>query len=128
MPRYAALKDGLTHLKRQVLTVYCVARDSRTPRFVRILALLVAAYAFSPLDLIPDFIPVLGYLDDLLLIPLGVWLISRLTPPEILADAKASASQLAKQPVSYCGAVIIAVIWFLALIFSGYWLYSALRV
>jgi uncharacterized membrane protein YkvA (DUF1232 family) len=111
-----------------VLSVYCVARDSRTPRFVRLFSLLVAAYAFSPLDLIPDFIPVLGYLDDLLLIPLGVWLIIRLTPPEILAVARASALKMAQQPVSYSGAVIIAVIWFLALVFSGYWLYSAFRV
>ena len=128
MPRCAALKDGLINLKRQLLTVYCVARDRRTPRLVRFLALLVAAYAFSPLDLIPDFIPVLGYLDDLLLIPLGVWLIIRLTPPEILADAKASALQLAQQPVSYCGAVIIAVIWVLVLVFAGCCLYSAFRV
>ena len=128
MPRCAALKDGLINLKRQLLTVYCVARDRRIPRLVRFLVLLVAAYAFSPLDLIPDFIPVLGYLDDLLLIPLGVWLIIRLTPPEILADAKASALQLAQQPVSYCGAVIIAVIWVLVLVFAGCCLYSAFRV
>lgn len=128
MPRCAALKDGLINLKRQLLTVYCVARDRRTPRLVRFLAFLVAAYAFSPLDLIPDFIPVLGYLDDLLLIPLGVWLIIRLTPPEILADAKASALQLAKRPISYSGAAIIAMTWFLALVFAGYWLYSAFRV
>ena len=128
MPRCAVLKDGLINLKRQLLTVYCVARDRRTPRLVRFLVLLVAAYAFSPLDLIPDFIPVLGYLDDLLLIPLGVCLIIRLTPPEILADAKASALQLAQQPVSYCGAVIIAVIWVLVLVFAGCCLYSAFRV
>ena len=65
-------------LKRQALTVYFAARDPRTPLPVRLLALGIAAYAFSPIDLIPDFIPVLGYLDDLILIPLGIALVVKL--------------------------------------------------
>src|SRR5687768_15685461 len=79
-------------LKQQTLVVYYVARDRRTPWLARGLALGVAAYALSPIDLIPDFIPVLGYLDDLVLVPLGVMLVLRMVPEEVLADARGRAS------------------------------------
>ena len=76
----AALRTKARALKRHALTVYFAARDPRTPLPVRVLAVCIAAYAFSPIDLIPDFIPVLGYLDDLVLIPLGVALVVKLVP------------------------------------------------
>ena len=79
-----SLKAQARQLKKHTLTVYFAARDPRTPLFVRMLALLVAAYAVSPIDLIPDFIPIIGYLDDLLLVPLGVALVLRLTPAVVL--------------------------------------------
>jgi uncharacterized membrane protein YkvA (DUF1232 family) len=81
-----AAKGWARRLKRDVHAVWIAARDPRTPRPVRLLALAVAAYALSPIDLIPDFVPVLGYLDDLMIVPLGLWLVLRLVPaPAIVA-------------------------------------------
>ena len=74
------LKTKASELKQYTLVVYFAARDKRTPLMVRLIALFVAAYALSPIDLIPDFIPVVGYLDDLILIPIGMELIIRLSP------------------------------------------------
>ena len=115
------LKRWASALKQQTLVVYFAARDPRTPWPVRLLAVLVAAYALSPIDLIPDFIPVIGYLDDLLLIPLGIALIVRLTPPEILAAARARAAALHGKPISYAAAVAIVLLWLLALLLLGRW-------
>src|SRR5882724_3339961 len=75
------LRSTARRLKRDALTVWLLARDARTPWYAKALALGVAVYAFSPIDLIPDFVPVLGYLDDLIIVPLGLWLVVRLTPP-----------------------------------------------
>ena len=97
--------------KQQTLVVHFSARDPRTPLLVRLLALLVAAYALSPIDLIPDFIPVIGYLDDLILLPLGIALIVKFTPPEVITDAKLQAANLAERPTSYFAAAVIVVIW-----------------
>ncbi|MDR6842019.1 YkvA family protein [Pseudoxanthomonas sacheonensis] len=107
----ATLKAQAKQLKRHTLTVYFAARDPRTPFLVRILAVLVAAYALSPIDLIPDFVPVVGYLDDLLLIPLGLALVVRLTPPEVIEAARARAEQAAIKPVSYSAAAAIVGVW-----------------
>ena len=123
MSFFSVLKAGLVAFKRQTLTVYFVARDPRTPWGVRLLALLVAAYALSPIDLIPDFIPILGYLDDALLIPLGVWLVVRLTPPEVVAEARERAAHLLRRPVSYLAAAAIGVFWLIVLFFLVRWLY-----
>ena len=106
-----SLKVRAEQLKQHTLTVYFAARDPRTPVFVRVLAVLVAAYALSPIDLIPDFIPVIGYLDDLLLVPLGLALIVRLTPPEVLESARVKAQQAASKPVSYVAAAIFVGLW-----------------
>ena len=115
---FAALKAQAKQLKQHTLTVYFAARDPRMPLAVRLLALLVAAYALSPIDLIPDFIPVIGYLDDLVLVPLGLALVVRLTPPEIMDDARAKAQQAASRPVSYSAGVVILALW-LALAWLG---------
>ncbi len=117
----SAWRQRLHALKRETLTVYFAARDPRLPWPVRLLALAIAAYALSPIDLIPDFIPVLGYLDDLILIPLGVALVVRLTPPAILADARSRAEHAAQRPVSVIAAVVIAAIWLLLLAGAGWW-------
>lgn len=122
-----ALKAQARRLKQQALTVYFVARDPRTPLLVRALALLIAAYALSPIDLIPDFIPVLGYLDDLVLIPLGIALMIRLTPAEILDGARDQARLASDRPVSYAAGAGIVLIWLLALALVGRWAYSLLR-
>ena len=107
------LRVAAKRLKREVLTLYCAARDSRTPLLARGLALVVVAYALSPIDLIPDFIPVLGLLDDVILVPIGVWLVIKLIPAQILVESRASAAQLESKPVSYVGLVFIVVLWLL---------------
>lgn len=121
MPILASWKAKARQLKQHAMTVYFAARDPRMPLLVRGLALLVAAYAMSPIDLIPDFIPVLGYLDDLLLIPLGVALVVRFTPPEVLESARAQAQQAEGKPVSYTAAVFIVLLWLLALWLAARW-------
>lgn len=124
----------LTSLKRQAqkfkeltLTVYFAARDPRTPFIVRALAVLVAAYALSPIDLIPDFIPVVGYLDDLLLVPLGLVLVVRLTPSEVLESAQLKAEQSGRPPVSYSAAAVIFVVWTLVIVVFAWWVLLATR-
>jgi len=109
-------------LKRQALVVYFAARDPRTPWAVRLLALAVAAYALSPIDLIPDFVPILGYLDDLVIVPLGVALVVRLLPDEVAAAARQRASEAMDKPVSYAAAAVIAVLWIIAAAILVIWL------
>ncbi len=123
----ASLKEKAAGLKRLALTVYYVARDPRTPLHVRLLALLVAAYALSPIDLIPDFIPVIGYLDDLVLIPLGVALVVKLTPPEIIDAAREKARTTGRKPVSYGAAAVIILMWLATLYLMGRWVAGLLR-
>jgi uncharacterized membrane protein YkvA (DUF1232 family) len=110
-------------LKREVYTLYLAYRDPRTPWYGKAWAALVVTYAFSPIDLIPDPIPILGYLDDLILIPLGVMIAVRMIPPEVLADSRARAEEVlrAGKPVSWVGALIIGAIW-IALASLAVWL------
>lgn len=105
--------------------VWIGARDPHVPWPVRLFGLAIAAYAFSPIDLIPDFIPVLGLLDDLILVPLGVWLFVRLIPPALHARHVAEAEAAAARPVSRAGLVIIATIWIAAAAWVGGLIWSA---
>lgn len=91
--------------------VWLAVRDPRTPLLARLVGLLVAAYALSPIDLIPDFVPVLGLLDDAVLIPAGVWLFARLVPPALLAEHRAAAEAAAARPVSKWGIAIVIALW-----------------
>ena len=108
-------KQRARTLKREIYALYLAYRDPRTPWYGKVFAALVVAYAFSPIDLIPDFIPILGYLDDLILVPLGVAIVLRMIPSEVMADSRAKAEEVlrAGKPVSWVGAVIIGVIWLL---------------
>ena len=108
--RIERLKAWARALKRDVVALWLAGRDPRTPIAAKLLAGVVAAYALSPIDLIPDFIPVLGYLDDLLLVPLGIWLAARLIPPALLAELRAKAA-LSDRPRSLAGAVAIGIVW-----------------
>jgi uncharacterized membrane protein YkvA (DUF1232 family) len=114
-------------LKAQVVTLWFCRRDPRTPLSAKIMAAAVVAYAFSPIDLIPDFIPVLGYLDDLLLIPLGVYLTIRLIPAPVLADARREAdawlAQRRSRPKSYWAAAVVLIIW----VAVAYWAWTVVR-
>jgi len=107
----ARLRDWARLVKRDVLALWLASRDPRVPWLAKALALLVAAYALSPIDLIPDAIPVLGLLDDAILLPLGVLLVVRLIPPPLMAELRAAATRLAERPVSRGGAIAIAAIW-----------------
>ena len=99
-------------LKRDAYAIYLAARNPDTPWYVKGLAFAVAAYAFSPIDLIPDFIPVLGYLDDLILVPLGIWLVVSLIPEPAMADYRAKANDvMQRSPDGKMAAVAIVAIW-----------------
>ncbi len=120
-------KDWARRTRRDVVAVYFAARDARTPWPVRCLALAVAAYALSPIDLIPDFIPVFGYLDDLLIVPLGLLLVVRLLPPEVLQDARDKAISVLDRPRSRAAAVVILGIWLACLAGAVYWWFCSAR-
>jgi uncharacterized membrane protein YkvA (DUF1232 family) len=99
-------------LKRDAYAVYLAARDPDTPWYVKGLAFAVAAYAFSPIDLIPDFVPVLGYLDDMILVPLGIWLVVSLIPEQEMAEYRARASDVMQRPHGgKIAALVIIAIW-----------------
>jgi uncharacterized membrane protein YkvA (DUF1232 family) len=117
----SSLRKWANELKQHTLVAYFAARDPRTPWLVRWLALLVAAYALSPIDLIPDFIPILGYLDDLVIVPLGLVLVLRLIPSEVKHSARAQASAFAGRPTSHAMVVAIVAIWLLAAGALGLW-------
>ena len=127
MSMFTSLKVQGKQLKQHTLTVYFAARDPRTPLLVRALAVFVAAYALSPIDLIPDFIPVIGYLDDLLLVPLGLALVVRLTPPEVLESARAQAQQTASRPISYTAATFFVALWLVVAWVVLRWAVSVVR-
>jgi uncharacterized membrane protein YkvA (DUF1232 family) len=117
------LKDRARVLKRDTIAVYLAARDPRTPWYARILAAVVVAYALSPLDLIPDFIPVVGYLDDMILVPAGIALVLRLVPGEVMADCRERARMRAERPISRVGAALMIAIW---LVIAG-WVFLIVR-
>jgi uncharacterized membrane protein YkvA (DUF1232 family) len=116
------LKSWARGIKRDVVTVYFAARDPQAPWLPRLLALLVAGYALSPIDLIPDFIPLLGYVDDLLIVPLGVMLVMRLMPNEVLAQARAQADALLAKPRSLLAASCFVLIWLILGYYLVLWL------
>jgi uncharacterized membrane protein YkvA (DUF1232 family) len=108
-------KRWARQLKRETYAVYLAYRDPRTPWYARLFAICVVGYAFSPIDLIPDPIPVLGYLDDLILVPLGIAIALRMIPPAVLADCRAQAQDATGQdrPRNWIAAAIIVAIWML---------------
>ena len=122
-----SLKERAKELKQFTLVAYYAARDPRTPFVARVLALLVAAYALSPIDLIPDFIPVLGYLDDIVLVPLGLALVIRLLPEPVLASARERAQRAAERPTSKLAAAVIVAVWLLVLFLLGRWALTVMR-
>jgi uncharacterized membrane protein YkvA (DUF1232 family) len=111
-------------LKREVHALWLAARHPATPWHARALALAVAAYALSPIDLIPDFIPVLGLLDDLLILPLGIWLAIRLIPGPVMEACRVRADQAAARPRSIAGAAAIILLWLIAAGLCGWWLFA----
>ena len=105
------LKTWARSVKRDAHALYLAAKDTRVPWYTKALAVCVAGYALSPIDLIPDFIPVIGYLDDAILVPLGILAVVKLIPPAIMAEHRAAAALAAERPVSRLAAVVIALVW-----------------
>jgi uncharacterized membrane protein YkvA (DUF1232 family) len=98
-------------VKRDTHAIYFAARDPRVPWYAKALAFCVAGYALSPIDLIPDFIPIVGYLDDVIIVPLGIVLIVKLIPPEIMAEHRSLAAAARDRPVSRSAAIVFVITW-----------------
>jgi uncharacterized membrane protein YkvA (DUF1232 family) len=117
------LRDWARAIKRDVHAIYLASRDPRVPWYAKALGVCIAAYALSPIDLIPDFIPLLGYLDDAILLPLGILLVVRMIPKDVMAEHRAAAAAAAKRPASTNGAIFIVVIWVALTIIAGWMVY-----
>lgn len=118
-------KQWARRIKRDVLALWIAARDPRTPIAAKLTAGAVAAYALSPIDLIPDFVPILGYLDDLLLVPIGILLAVRLIPENLMVEFRVRAEAHAARPISRVGLLFVVMVWLAAaalLTWSG-WTY-----
>jgi uncharacterized membrane protein YkvA (DUF1232 family) len=115
----ARLADWARSIRRDVRAVYLASRDPRTPWYAKAVAIGVAAYALSPIDLIPDFIPILGQLDEVVILPLGIWLVVRMIPAEVMEQHRAAAAREQAMPRSMAGAVAIIAIWILLTVAAG---------
>jgi uncharacterized membrane protein YkvA (DUF1232 family) len=130
MALLAELQQRARHLRAETFALYFAARDPRTPWYAKLLVAGIVAYAFSPIDLIPDFVPVLGYLDDLILIPAGIALAIKLVPDAVLAECRAQAQETIRheKPVSrVAGAMIVVILVALAAL-CIVWAYGAFGV
>jgi uncharacterized membrane protein YkvA (DUF1232 family) len=105
------LESWARRLKVEVYALYLAYKDQRVPWYARVFAVVVVGYAFSPIDLIPDVVPVLGHLDDLILIPLGVALAIKMIPPHVLAECRQEARDAKDRPVNRVAAVVVVVVW-----------------
>ena len=113
--------------RRDAHALYLAARDPRVPWYAKALALAVAAYALSPIDLIPDFVPVLGFLDDVIIVPAGIALVIRLIPQAVMAEHRARAAAALDRPVSRAAAAVIVVLWLSAIAVTGWLVLRWLR-
>ena len=108
------LKARARELRRETYVLYLAIRDPRTPWYAKAVAGAVVAYALSPIDLIPDFIPVIGYLDDLIVVPLGIALALKLIPAPVMADCRSQALAADRLPISRTAAAVIVTLWLAA--------------
>ena len=113
------LKQQANRLKTELYALYLACHDPRVPWYARALAICVVGYAFSPIDLIPDFIPILGYLDDLIVVPLGIMLVLKMIPPAVMVECrvKAQSITLKNRPKNWIAAGIILIVWVLFVVF-----------
>lgn len=118
------IRNWATQLKQQTYALYLASRSSQVPFIAKLLIVMVVAYALSPIDLIPDFIPLIGYLDDLLLLPMGIWLAIKLIPKPVWQQCLLEAQQQVALPKNRRAAVVIVVIWLLAIGVTIAWLFS----
>lgn len=122
------LKQQARELNREVAALFLAARHPRTPWYAKLLMLSIVAYAVSPIDLIPDFVPVIGLLDDLLLLPLGIAIVLRMIPETVLVECRAQAQMNEKERTRFgrFGAIGVALIWLMLLILAASWAFRAL--
>jgi uncharacterized membrane protein YkvA (DUF1232 family) len=123
---FEKIKTWAKQLKRKVYILYFAYKDTRTPWYAKVFAICVVAYAFSPIDLIPDFIPILGYLDDVILIPLGVAFALKMMPTLVIQECTVKADERMKngKPKNWLVGSIIILVWIIAFLwisFSAYW-------
>ena len=118
------IKTWARSLKRDGHAIYLASRDPRVPWYAKVLAIAVAGYALSPIDLIPDFIPVIGYLDELIILPLGIWLVVWLIPEEIMAENRARANEAGQRPTSRAGMAAILLVWMAGALTLGWFGYA----
>ena len=124
-----SLQGWAQELKAQLLALYFAYRDPRTPWYARVFAIGVVGYAFSPIDLIPDVIPLLGYLDDLVLLPVGIYLALRLIPAAVMVEARKRAAEPGQTiPVSRAGAAVVLLLWLVGLLLILAWFWRHIRV
>ena len=118
------IKEWARAIRRDVHALWLAARDPRTPWYAKAFALAIAAYALSPIDLIPDFIPILGYLDEVILLSLAIMLAVQLMPPDLLmTEHRVAATKAEGKPVSHAGAVVIVTVWLLMAVALIWWLW-----
>ncbi len=115
------IKDWARAIRRDVHALWLAGRDPRVPWYAKAFALLIAAYALSPIDLIPDFVPILGYLDEVILLPPAILLAVKLVPPDLMAEHRAAAARAEGRPVSRAGAAMIVALWLLAATALVWW-------
>jgi uncharacterized membrane protein YkvA (DUF1232 family) len=120
------IRSWAKSLKRNVLALWIAAHSPRTPLAAKVVAGAVAAYALSPIDLIPDFIPILGYLDDLVIVPLGIALAVRLIPTALMVEFRAEAVSIAR-PVNRAMAIVIVGLWLVVVLIAAIWLWRKVR-
>ena len=122
-------KQRARQLKKETYAIYIACKDPKVPWYARVFAGFVVAYALSPIDLIPDFIPILGYLDDLVLVPLGIILVIKMIPPIVLEECreKAEAAMSQGKPTSHSAALVIIGIWLILGILAVIWVAGILK-
>ena len=124
----ASLKAWARRLKSEITALYLAARHPATPWYAKALVIAIVAYALSPIDLIPDFIPVLGFLDELVLLPLAIALAVKLIPSQVLVECRTRAVEIGRvdSKAGRVGAVLIALLWVVAVALAGVWMYRVL--
>lgn len=117
---WTRLRGWARRLKRDTYALYLATRHPRTPLYAKVFAALVAAYAFSPFDLIPDFIPILGYLDDVILVPLGIYIALKLIPADVMAECRRRAEEHrpGSRPTNWAAGAFMIAVWLLAAVVS----------
>jgi len=127
MPLLEAFKQRARRLKAETFALYLAARHPRTPWYAKLVVVGIVAYAFSPIDIIPDFVPILGYLDDLILLPMGIALAIKMIPPDVWLECQARAQEVMihGRPASYVAGAVIIVLWIALAALGIRWVWKA---